>query len=60
MTQQIIINRQNQKADQLDAVKKHVKNAPLISEYKPIATDLMGLSWIFAGREDEEQWNPHD
>ncbi|MDH3780258.1 MAG: hypothetical protein OES15_05310 [Nitrosopumilus sp.] len=60
MTQQIIVNRQNPKADQLDMVKKHVKNAPLISEYKPIAADLMGLSWIFAGDDDEGGWNPYD
>jgi len=60
MTQQIIINRQNQKTNQLDAVKRHVKNASLISEYKPIAADLMGLSWIFAGGNNEEEWNPYD
>ena len=61
MTKQITINEQTQKADQLDAVKRHVRNAPLISEYKPIAADLMGLSWIFVkGNDDEEGWNPYD
>ena len=61
MIQQITINKQNQKADTLDMVKKHVRNAPLISEYRPIAADVMGLSWIFAvGNEDEDWWNPYD
>jgi len=60
MTQQIMLNRQSEKTNQLDMVKKHVKNAPLISEYKPIAADLIGLSWIFAGGCDEEEWNPYD
>ena len=61
MTQQITVNRQNQNIGQLDMAKKHVKNASLISEYKPIASDLMGLSWIFAdGDDDEGGWNPHD
>jgi len=54
MTQQITVNKQrNQKIrSQLDKIRRNDRNALLISEYKPIGADLMGLSWIFAEDDD--------
>ncbi len=47
MTQQIMLNRNEQKMDQSNKGRRNAKNALLPCLPEINSTDLMGLSWVF-------------